>query len=300
MSHFVVVVTRTDEETLESQLEPFDEQGGKRDYFMEREYYLKKDEKEVQEWLKDKISDAETREKDALKEFEKEFPDISTEELEKEVDKLSKESALSQLNQTFEKVKLGCIARRIIYAKSDQKKLKEIQQLKKLNKKMKAIKKYNGGGLDRKGLYWVYNPEAKWDWWTIGGRRNNWLITNYWEECNCGKVKDLSLDNMRINQKMNRAKWYVKEIEVAKREHRKPSFWNYKKKPTIKQYIEDADCSVAPFAILHDGEWMEKGEMGWWGISDDKYTKDDWAKFFKDFIEKLDPETEITVVDCHI
>ena len=36
MSHFVVMVTRTDEEPLESQLEPFNEQG-EDDYYMEKE-----------------------------------------------------------------------------------------------------------------------------------------------------------------------------------------------------------------------------------------------------------------------
>lgn len=300
MSHFVVMVTNTDEYGLESQLEPFYEQGDEDDYFMKKEYYLKKDEKEVQEWLEGEISNAEIQEKDALEEFEKELPDIPKKELEKEIDRLSKENALDQLSQTFENVKLGSIARRITWAKSEQKSLKKIQQLDNLNKKMKAIKELNGGGLDRGGLYWVHNPEARWDWWTEGGRWNNWLITNDWKECNRCKVKDLSLDNMRIKEMMDRAKWYVKEVELAKREHKKPFFWNYKKKPTIKQYIEDANCPVAPFAILHDGNWMEKGEMGWFGISDDNYTDEEWDKKFQEFIESLDPETEVTIVDCHI
>lgn len=149
-------------------------------------------------------------------------------------------------------------------------------------------------------LLTTWNENARWDWWVEGGRWNNWLITKDWKECNRCKVKDLSLDNMRIKEMMDRAKWYVKETEVAKREHRKPFFWNYKKKPTIKQYIEEVNHLIAPYAILHDGIWMEKGEMGWWGIDDPHYTEEDWEKKFQEFFKALDPETEIAIVDCHI
>ena len=285
MSNFVVVVTRTDEETLESQLEPFYEQGDERDYFMKKEYYLKRDEKEISNWLDDEIE----REEKLLQETNTELDTL---------EQLKNERGMEE--EPTERLKLNSCIHRKKWHESSLKKLKGIKKIKKIDKQLKTISEFNGGGRDREGLYWLSNPEAKWDWWTEGGRWNNWLITKDWEECNRCKVKDLSLDNMRINEMMNRAKWYVKEIEVSKREHRKPFFWDYKKKPTIKQYIEDANCPVAPFAILHDGEWMEQGEIGLGDISDDKYTKDDWAEFFKDFIEKLDPETEITVVDCHI
>lgn len=259
MSHFVVMVTNTDSETLEEQLRPFYEQGNEDDYFMEKEYFLERNEKSVEDWLNNEIED---------------------------------------VSNTLANLTIKKIAKKIW-----RKKLKELEnmkELKTLRGKVNAIHEYSGGGIDKKGLYWLNNPDAKWDWWVEGGRWNGWLITNDWEECNRCKVKDLSLDNMRINEMMNRAKWYVKETEVAKREHKKPFFWDYKKKPTIKRYIKEANQPVAPFAILHDGNWMEKGKMGWLGISDDKYTDDNWSKFFKDFIEKLDPETEIAIVDCHI
>ena len=302
MSHFVVVVTRTDEETLESQLEPFYEQGDERDYFMKKEYYLKRDKKDIDSWLGNEIEGEEKWLKEIkadLKKLVKDYSDKTEEmSLEEILEQFDNENGTKENSK--ERIELESCVHRKKWCESSIKRLKEIQKIDNVDKQLKAISEYNGGGIDREGLYWLNNPEAKWDWWTEGGRWNNWLITNDWKECNRCKVKDLSLDNMRIKEMMDRAKWYVKEIEVAKREHKKPFFWNYKKKPTIKQYIEDANCPVAPFAILHDGNWMEKGEMGWWGISDDKYTEDDWAKFFKDFIEKLDPETEIAIVDCHI
>ena len=302
MSHFVVVVTRTDEETLGSQLEPFYEQGDERDYFMKKEYYLKRNEKDIDSWLGNEIEGEEKwlKEIDAeLKKLVKDYSDKTDEmSLEEILEQFDNENGTKEKSK--ERVELESCVNRKKWCESSIERLKEIQKIEKMDKQLKAISEFNGGGIDREGLYWLNNPDAKWDWWTEGGRWDNWLITNDWRKCNRCKVKDLSLDNMRINEMMDRAKWYVKETEVSKREHKKPFFWNYKKKPTIKQYIEGANCPVAPFAILHDGNWMEKGEMGWWGISDDKYTEENWAKFFKDFIEKLDPETEITIVDCHI
>lgn len=62
----------------------------------------------------------------------------------------------------------------------------------------------------------------------------------------------------------------------------------------------DFDEIHVPYAFLHEGEWTEKGKMGWFGISDDKYSDEEWAKKFREFIKSLDPETEIAIVDCHI
>ena len=80
MSHFVVVVTRTDEETLGSQLEPFYEQGDERDYFMKKEYYLKRNEKDIDSWLGNEIEGEEKwlKEIDAeLKKLVKEYSQVN-------------------------------------------------------------------------------------------------------------------------------------------------------------------------------------------------------------------------------
>jgi len=56
------------------------------------------------------------------------------------------------------------------------------------------------------------------------------------------------------------------------------------------------------FAVLDNEGWHSKGEMGWWGISTD--TPDDnhqWKLSFLDrFIACENPETLLTIVDCHI
>jgi len=66
----------------------------------------------------------------------------------------------------------------------------------------------------------------------------------------------------------------------------------------IKQQSEHRSCM---FALLHNGEWITAGDMGWWGISSD--TPDsrlEYAAKFFEVVRALPPETKVTVVDCHI
>jgi len=259
MSHFVVMVTRTDEDSVESQLEPFYEQGNENDSFMEKEYYLKNDEKEIEEWLDSEI-----------KSFNEHLnnPDVSVDN------------------------KRWC--------QNCLKDLERIKNLKTVRGKLKAIKRHEGGGLDKDGLYWLNNPNAQWDWWSIGGRWDGWLVDKNGIHCNICTVKDLDFDRMREAEKESRARYY--DQEMKKKEEKpeyKPLFWDFDHIPTREEYI-NKELSVAPYAFLHDGEWVERGEMGWWGISNDKFSAEEWDKKFEEFIKSLDPETEITIVDCHI
>ena len=58
---------------------------------------------------------------------------------------------------------------------------------------------------------------------------------------------------------------------------------------------------LTTFAVIKDGKWYEKGEMGWWGacVSNEK-DKEVWYKEFHKILEEQDPETLLTLVDCHI
>lgn len=70
---------------------------------------------------------------------------------------------------------------------------------------------------------------------------------------------------------------------------------------TREQFIELARArAVCPYAVVKDGQWYQRGEMGWFGISTDE--KDDrvWALEVAKLFDSLPPETELTAVDCHI
>jgi len=54
------------------------------------------------------------------------------------------------------------------------------------------------------------------------------------------------------------------------------------------------------FAILKDGEWYERGKMGWWAIVTDEMEDDKWDAEFKKLIDGLPDDTLISIYDCHI
>lgn len=66
-------------------------------------------------------------------------------------------------------------------------------------------------------------------------------------------------------------------------------------------YVQRArDAAGVTFAVLKDGQWYERGEMGWWGIVTDEKARDDWNGEFQKLIDGLPDDTLLTVVDCHI
>jgi len=56
--------------------------------------------------------------------------------------------------------------------------------------------------------------------------------------------------------------------------------------------------SFAPFAIVKNGQWIQRGEMGWWGCVSDE--KEDWPTEFCRIFSSIAPDTRITILDCHI
>ncbi|NCQ50294.1 hypothetical protein GW796_00025 [archaeon] len=40
--------------------------------------------------------------------------------------------------------------------------------------------------------------------------------------------------------------------------------------------IEAARAEYNSLQVVKDGQWYQKGEMGWWGCSTDEMTQDEW------------------------
>ena len=56
-----------------------------------------------------------------------------------------------------------------------------------------------------------------------------------------------------------------------------------------------------PYAfITPDGEWVERGEMGWFGVGSNEMDKDEWDVKFREYLKTLDKDIILTQVDCHI
>ena len=68
-----------------------------------------------------------------------------------------------------------------------------------------------------------------------------------------------------------------------------------------EEYVNTArNRALSTYAVLYKGEWSARGEMGWFGISDDKVSEADWSRLFNELIDGLPDDTLLTVVDCHI
>ena len=62
----------------------------------------------------------------------------------------------------------------------------------------------------------------------------------------------------------------------------------------------ERDKAAVPYAFVKDGEWYAKGNVGWWGSSQDTCTDKEWNRRFNEMLDALPEDTPLTVVDCHI
>lgn len=58
--------------------------------------------------------------------------------------------------------------------------------------------------------------------------------------------------------------------------------------------------ALQTFAVVKDGEWYERGEMGWFACAENEKSSEVWSVEFEKLINGLPPETLISIYDCHI
>lgn len=70
---------------------------------------------------------------------------------------------------------------------------------------------------------------------------------------------------------------------------------------TKEEYMKDAsNRALSTYAMVEDGKWYAKGEMGWFGCSTDDVSQEEWNKQMVEKLMSLPDNTLITIVDCHI
>ena len=62
----------------------------------------------------------------------------------------------------------------------------------------------------------------------------------------------------------------------------------------------DWDKTLITYSIVIDGEWFEKGRMGWFAMSDDKYTDKQWKDIVKNKIKELPKDMLVQIFEGHI
>lgn len=98
----------------------------------------------------------------------------------------------------------------------------------------------------------TYNPNSKWDWYSIGGR------------------------------------WSGEILHAGSYD-------------TDQAHLEDITKIDTPYCFVDlNGNWHEKGEMGWWGMASNEKEEDIWEKEFREYLNSIPKNTLLTVIDFHI
>lgn len=199
------------------------------------------------------------------------------------------------------------------------------------------------------------NPNAKWDWYKLGGRWTGFfqlkqgrdgqqgdpgLMKNKAEEGSCDSALKSAIDFEAMRQKArDEALVAYEKFASAMTGLAWPLSWTacrakfaddidsartfYQSQPELKA-VKDAgidawDCpfdtygasreeyltrransACTTFAVIKDGNWHERGSMGWWGCVSDEKDKDAWGAEYAKLIDDLPDETLLSVYDCHI
>lgn len=153
------------------------------------------------------------------------------------------------------------------------------------------------------------NPNAKWDWWQVGGRWGDMLkMKDGSGSVNGAWVKDIDFTPVQTayNKALRFWEVVVEGKEILPHENRddfchffKPQYYiSYY--GTKKDYAESC-ANFSTYAFLtEDGEWVGKGEMGWFGLgTDNGDSAREYQKKLNQYIADH-PELYLTIVDCHI
>lgn len=149
-----------------------------------------------------------------------------------------------------------------------------------------------------------YNPNSKWDWWVIGGRWEGLIHTKSGKSVNKAKISDIDFGATPDEIEYYTDRWnvIVNDAPMTKHELAYPGTKEslIETYGTMENYIKEM-AKFSTFAtLLPSGEWIEPGQMGWFGTST---ATDESRQEHQKYIESIYDEYKdhyLTVVDCHI
>lgn len=196
-----------------------------------------------------------------------------------------------------------------------------------------AREAYGMENSDDENIYGYYNPDARWDWWVLGGRWRYQLKVRKntphlkdrdffageprkqrgkYRWCDAAPIKDILWSHLnratpeKIEQ-MSRF-WDVVVDGAEKREDEDFGFhWKgeyYREMYGTKENYIMKENTFYTHDLLDgiNNEWYTMGDMGWFGC--DNSTRESFEEYLRDFYEIIQrPEYQdywFCVVDCHI
>lgn len=118
----------------------------------------------------------------------------------------------------------------------------------------------------------AYNPNSKWDWYVVGGRWDGYLTQN----------RQYSENGFNFGEKHHQI------------DNNTVSVSDY----LARQNTEDFGLFAY---VTPTGEWVERGEMGWWAVVSNEKDGSDWHQEQINLLERYNDGNYIIVgLDCHI
>jgi len=179
---------------------------------------------------------------------------------------------------------------------------------------------------DRQG--YDFNPKAKWDWYQLGGRWTGFfrlkpqtkgelgrpsLVSSHRADpgtVDQARKKDIDFEKMRLDNFEFASDTYDKFEKATQDGTLNSPYFEYGIRnigkdvdnfiPETREQFIKRHASITTFAVLKDGEWYERGEMGWWGTVSNEKNSDEWEAQFEKLINDLPDDTLLSLYDCHI
>jgi hypothetical protein len=199
---------------------------------------------------------------------------------------------------------------------------------------------WSGYRKNEEGVYGrVTNPNAKWDWYQIGGRWSKMITPNF------GTKSELDLDAVRLlkardavnthrqwntareeaepdEEQLAHAKDLLERRETWREIYKNPRelaldaaafdevdwlLWDIDDAKLMRmpesKYAENRSTRALTHAFIDlEGKWNERGDMGWFALCDDENegSYDGKDGAFWQFVDSLPDDSMLYLVDCHI
>lgn len=232
------------------------------------------------------------------------------------VEEVESDSRYAEFDVEVKKEDFATKAKEIVAGlKKDDESLPKYKKLLEEEKYTEIFEDWFGGAQHHGNWGYWCNPNAKWDWYVLGGRWTGYLKPIKGATGELGEsgvfdnkpnkgyfdqmlFKDIDWQGMIKDSLVKAEKWW-KEAEKLNESDKSIRF-DIGKDVSHDQYINRFK-NVAPHAIITaDGEWHESGRMGWWGMVSDKKDEDKWAEEVAQVLKECKPDDTISIYDLHI
>lgn len=176
----------------------------------------------------------------------------------------------------------------------------EIQEKYKAMSETDCLRSYFGGTIDEEGNIWsTYNPQSRWDWYSVGGRWGKHPIPlkdgSSAVECPVSEI-DFGVDQEEYDNAIKRWSELTETDEngLLKSEYFKI---RYKDAETFARLQSQFSTHAI---VTPDGKWTEKGKMGWFAYcSATPEEEREWDENYEALVSEY-KDYVATFVDCHI